>query len=112
MCQICLFKFKRDISSKSGIYLNCAVLGSLLVPLKPQRRKKLQEGVKLLVDDVVTQSVPHHTFNEVERVDQNEVTVQEQLVKKTVHSGKLEQQVETLLIILRDNYSLHLIKVR
>ncbi|KAK4008227.1 hypothetical protein OUZ56_013378 [Daphnia magna] len=75
----------------SGIYLNCAVLGSLLVPLKPQRRKKLQEDVKLFVDDVVTQSVPH-TFNEVERVDQNEVTVQEQLVKKTVHSGKLEQQ--------------------
>lgn len=111
MCQICLFKFKRDISSKSGIYLNCAVLGSLLVPLKPQRRKKLQEDVKLLVDDVVTQSVPP-TFNRVERVDQNEVTVQEQLVKKTVHSGKLEQQVGTLLIILRDNYSLHLIKVR
>lgn len=91
--------------------MNCAVLGSLLVPLKPQRRKKLQEDVKLLVDDVVTQSVPH-TFNEVERVDQNEVTVQEQLVKKTVHSGELEQQVGTLLIILRDNYSLHLIKVR
>ncbi|XP_046649914.1 monocarboxylate transporter 12-like isoform X1 [Daphnia pulicaria] len=33
----------------SGIYLNCAVLGSLLLPLKPQRRKILQpEGVKLL----------------------------------------------------------------
>jgi hypothetical protein len=32
--------------------LNCAVLGSLLLPLKPQRRKRLQEGVKLLNDDV------------------------------------------------------------
>lgn len=29
--------------------MNCAVLGSLLLPLKPQRRKILQpEGVKLL----------------------------------------------------------------
>jgi hypothetical protein len=28
--------------------LNCAVLGSLLLPLKPQRRKRLEEGVKLL----------------------------------------------------------------
>lgn len=28
--------------------MNCAVLGSLLLPLKPQRRKRLQEGVKLL----------------------------------------------------------------
>lgn len=37
----------------SGIYLNCAVLGSLLVPLKPQRRKKLQEAVKLLEIDAV-----------------------------------------------------------
>ena len=31
--------------------MNCAVLGSLLLPLKPQRRKRLQEGVKLLNDD-------------------------------------------------------------
>ena len=31
--------------------MNCAVLGSLLLPLKPQRRQRHDEGVNLLDDN-------------------------------------------------------------
>ncbi|XP_057375695.1 monocarboxylate transporter 13-like [Daphnia carinata] len=74
----------------SGIYLNCAVLGSLLVPLKPQRRRRLQEAVKLLVDEVVTQSVDTpQSFSEAKVIHQNELKAQERLDDRI---GKLERQ--------------------
>lgn len=38
---------------KSGLYLNCAVFGSLLIPLKPQRRKRQPECVALLEQNAV-----------------------------------------------------------
>ena len=37
------------VISKSALYLNCAVFGSFLIPLKPQPRKRRQEDDKLLI---------------------------------------------------------------
>ena len=41
--------------SKSALFLNCAVLGLFLIPLKPQRRpERLEENVELLSLDTAT----------------------------------------------------------
>ena len=37
--------------SKSGIYLNCTVFGSLLIPVKPVRRKRIMDEVDLKLLD-------------------------------------------------------------
>ncbi len=82
--------------------MNCAVLGSFLIPLKPQRRKRTQEGAKLLIiQDDITGTLTDVEANNGSQINGKSLKQSPSLEQEPLTYDKLSQQKVRRNIILK-----------